>query len=589
MTLAGIVEQMRAARDAGAPMGVILGDQIPFEARLSWSHVCVAELMRLGWLGQAVDLHTKTPLVTACALTELLPPIYREPNSIGGTAIYTLTPNQLPQLESQGTWIVAGMNGSRPTLPPSSYWVRHFDQPVPANSNAIEGFDTDSFFASLLQSLGEFPPQAVVNAPSKPYCAGGGSQTPANQLQGMLYRHSQQASQKGQSLFREITEAYTKSSPASDPFVWADRIEHACEMSSRLQGPGSGSSMSPFMVGLATSQSPRVADKLLQRAERLSRTNPDAEKQGSMWPSQLAGILCKRAKLLSGAAAEKMYAEANRLMALSGSGTKAGLPYQLKQWAETLAEWADRKAQEAQGIVLFETALEKLEQAMGIVPERMFASKTKDVSIQTLYIRLVELRARKLGAATPARYFEAAREHCKAIFESPDTWRGYLALGLLDVYQTLSVSPENFERAIALAPQHKVPIISDWGTALMESGQLTAAYQKFTEAVALDEQAFIPRVNMSGIRLQQSRAGEPMLDEAVHHAEIAESLKPGIGAYNLACAAGQRGDRDAVEGWMNFSAEKGYLQNRDRIMADADFQSIVSERWFSDLLDELLP
>ena len=36
MTLAGIVEQMRAARDAGAPMGVILGDQIPFEARLSW-------------------------------------------------------------------------------------------------------------------------------------------------------------------------------------------------------------------------------------------------------------------------------------------------------------------------------------------------------------------------------------------------------------------------------------------------------------------------------------------------------------------------------------------------------------------------
>ena len=40
---------------------------------------------------------------------------------------------------------------------------------------------------------------------------------------------------------------------------------------------------------------------------------------------------------------------------------------------------------------------------------------------------------------------------------------------------------------------------------------------------------------------------------------------------------------------MNVCAEKGYLPNRDRIMADTDFHAIVDERWFAALLDGLLP
>jgi hypothetical protein len=80
----------------------------------------------------------------------------------------------------------------------------------------------------------------------------------------------------------------------------------------------------------------------------------------------------------------------------------------------------------------------------------------------------------------------------------------------------------------------------------METGLLTEAYEQFTEAVALDENA-LPQVNMSAVRLRQARRGEPTLDQAVHHAEKAEALKPGTGAYNLACAAGQRATAGAAK------------------------------------------
>jgi hypothetical protein len=159
----------------------------------------------------------------------------------------------------------------------------------------------------------------------------------------------------------------------------------------------------------------------------------------------------------------------------------------------------------------------------------------------------------------------------------------------MEVYQTRTESAENVHRAIDLAPQHKVPLLSDWGLALMESGLLTEAYAKFSEASALDGTAFIPQVNMSAVRLRQARRGEPVLDEAVLHAEKAESLKPGVGAYNLACAAGQRGDRAGVEKWLIVSGEGGYLRSRQKAAKDADFQSIASEPWFTELLDRLYP
>ena len=589
MSLAELIDLLRTAREAGTPAGVILGDHGSAESGMSWSHVCVAELMRLGWVEQAVDLHPKTPLITACTLVDVLPPLRTEPTAVSGPVIYTFSPERLPNFEGKGTWIVAGMNGSGAALPGiTSYWVREFDQPVPGQAQAIDGFDARSFFACLLEALDEFPPRAVYAIPPKPHCAAGGKQTPAQQLGGLLYNYSQQGFQKADALFKELVDSYTQSRPTSDPFAWAERIERTADISSRLGGPGRGSSLAPLMAGLADSQTPRIADGFLERAERLYRTRADSEHEAYSFP-QIASILCKRAKLHSGDAADKLYTEADRLMALAKSGTKAGEIHQLKSWGEMLAEWAARHSGDGEASRLFDTALEKLEKALAVVPEKFFTRRSDDLQIRGLYVRFVEQRARKLGTAMPTRYFDAARQHCQRLIESPESWRGYFALGMMEVYQTRTESPENVGRAIELAPQHKVALLSDWGTALMESGQLTEAYAKFTEAAALDEKAFIPQVNMSAIGLRQARRGEPTLDQAVHHAEKAESLKSGTGAYNLACAAGQRGDRAGVEKWLNVSAENGYLQDRQTVRMDADFQSVASKPWFTELLDGLYP
>jgi hypothetical protein len=63
-----------------------------------------------------------------------------------------------------------------------------------------------------------------------------------------------------------------------------------------------------------------------------------------------------------------------------------------------------------------------------------------------------------------------------------------------------------------------------------------------------------------------------------HKAEQAESLQAGAGAYNLTCAAAQGGDRAGVEKWLSIAAEK-----------DADFRSVASEAWFTEVLDRLYP
>jgi tetratricopeptide (TPR) repeat protein len=585
MSLTEIIGVVRSARDAGTPVRVILGRHENPKGSMTWSHVCVAELMRLGWIEQAVELHPRTPLVAACALIDLLPPLRTEPAAVSGSVIFTSSQDRLPRFESKGAWIVAGMNANDAALPEGHlYWVRQFDQPVPSQAHSIDGYDTESFFACLLEALDEFPPRAVLTTPARPQCVTNGKRTPPEQLAGMLYSHSQRAGARGEALFKDLVNSYPQSKPIPDPFDWAEKIERNIEVSSRLRGPGSGASLTPLMEGLADGQTPRVADGFLERAERIYRAN---ERPSEVGYPILARTLWKRTKFHSGKAAEKMFEEADRLMARAKSGTKAGEVRQLNHWGEMLADWAERQSGETETAVLFEMALEKLEKAIAIPPQRM--PRPDDLQSRALYVRLVERWARKPGSAMPARYFDAARQHCQSLIESRESWRGHFALGVIEVYQTRTVSAENVQRAIELAPEHKVALLSDWATALMESGLLSEAYARFTEASALDENAFIPQVNMSAIRLRQARRGEPTLDQAVHHAEIAESLKPGTGAYNLACAAGQRGDRAGVEKWLNVAAEKGYLQNRQTVAMDADFQSVASESWFTELLDRLYP
>jgi hypothetical protein len=347
---------------------------------------------------------------------KFLPPLHTDPVAGSGPGIYTFSQDRLPDFKPAGIWIVAGLSNVDAVLPVGAYWVRQFDQAVPAGVNNVDGFDAESFFACLLEALDEFPPRAVLSTPSRPQCAASGERTPAKQLREMLYSYSQEASQRAATLFKELTTSFTQSRPISDARAFAERIEQTAELSARLGGAGRGSSLAPFMEGLAEGQTPRVADGFLERAERLYRTTMGTERAAHLFP-QIASVLCRRAKLHSSDVADRMYAEADQLMARAKSGTKAGEVTQLTSWAEMLADWADIKPQEDEATALFDAVLEKLETALSIPIEKFWANGSDHSKVRLTFAHLVERRARKLGAQMPARYFDAAREHWQKIIE----------------------------------------------------------------------------------------------------------------------------------------------------------------------------
>jgi hypothetical protein len=73
-----------------------------------------------------------------------------------------------------------------------------------------------------------------------------------------------------------------------------------------------------------------------------------------------------------------------------------------------------------------------------------------------------------------------------------------------------------------------------------------------------------------------AQAGEKLL--------AAEQLRAGAAAYNLACVAALRGDRENCRQWLERSRAAGKLPPRQHLMADSDLASVRNDPWFTELL-----
>lgn len=584
MTISELIQVIREAHETGRPVGVILGTSGPHRA--TWAQICVAEMMRQGWITQAVDVHPKTTLVAACALVDFLPPILRQPTAAKGPAIYVLAEESLPSFNITGTWIGAGLTDSH-LLPKGVIWVRHFNEPVPKGAIAIEGYDAESFFACLLEGLGEFPPKEFLPTATRPRYVTIDSRTPAEQL-GMLLRNWEELlRQKSLELHRGIVSSWPQVKPVPDAEDWARRLEDAADLATRLDGAGAAGSFALLMEALADYRTPRVADGFLGRAEQIQRSGSGhSDANRPLYEFMLPPLLVRRAKLRTERDADPLYAEADALLSRAKPGTGAGEVSRLKDQAKLLADWSAATSDPVKSRILFETSLEKLEQAL-LVPVDYWSRSSCEITIRGTYLELLGRRASK--TSVPSTYFASARGHAQQLIASKESWRGYFGVGVIEILESKQQSERFLRQAIELAPVDQVALLTDWGVALMGAGMLAEAFVKFEEASGADKAAFIPLLNMSAVRLRQARGGEPTLKEAVEYAERAELVKPGAGAYQLACAAGQRADRVGVEWWMTVAAEAGFLQSPDSVRNDPDFQSIATESWFDDLLRGLYP
>jgi hypothetical protein len=66
----------------------------------------------------------------------------------------------------------------------------------------------------------------------------------------------------------------------------------------------------------------------------------------------------------------------------------------------------------------------------------------------------------------------------------------------------------------------------------------------------------------------------------------AEGIKPGSGAYNLACIASLSGDFQECEKWLNKANEAKTLPKKEDLETDKDLDPVRHEPWFRKFLDE---
>jgi tetratricopeptide (TPR) repeat protein len=179
-------------------------------AKVNWAHLCIAQLMREGYVDRVLTTNFDPLVIRAAALLGPLPAVYDLASSrfdaerIQSPALVHLhgqrsgfvmlqTSDQVrrharivrPVIREAGTtrpWVVIGYSGiSDPVFDSllslseflsSLYWVLHGRQEPAADVKKrllgsrdhafwVGGFDADSFFVSLLRELGCFPPEFI--------------------------------------------------------------------------------------------------------------------------------------------------------------------------------------------------------------------------------------------------------------------------------------------------------------------------------------------------------------------------------------------------------------------------------------------
>jgi hypothetical protein len=67
----------------------------------------------------------------------------------------------------------------------------------------------------------------------------------------------------------------------------------------------------------------------------------------------------------------------------------------------------------------------------------------------------------------------------------------------------------------------------------------------------------------------------------------AEEIRPGSGAYNLACLYALQNREEECRGWLEKSYQHGTLPSREYLEKDTDLDNVREKEWFQKFLDRL--
>ena len=544
------------------------------KAKVNWGHIALAQLMKEGYVDRVLTTNFDPLTMRACSLVGLYPATYDlavsqhfEPDKVPDRAIFHLhgqrtgfillnsekalkehSDKLAPIFEDAGrgrVWLVAGYSGeSDPVFNHLAsvdrfdnrlYWIGYNDsepashvreQLLEKNKYAFYtmGFDADSFFVTLAQMLGCFPPEFV----SKPFTYLG-------------------------TLFDQMT-AYTL--PKTESPVDALRNAH-------------------IVVQEAIEKIESIRSDALQASSDLLGGDYEKvvgleAKYGNLWKREVdepvawayigkGNVLYNEAKTKSGVEKEELYKQASEkyeaaLKIIPDS-------YQaLNNWGNALSAQAKiKRGPEADE--LYRQANGKYEAALKIEPDFYQAYNNWGNALSAQAKMKSEAEADELYRQASEKY-EAALKIKPDYYEAFNDWGSELESWArtktgVAADELFRQAGEKYVEAVKVMPDKREAFDSGGGTLILRHTVLVE--NKKTK----------------------------LLHQAKEILLKAEASKEGSSSYNLARVCALNSEGDECRQWLLRSKEKGDLPSREHLEKDPDFGNLRDKQWFKDFLKNL--
>lgn len=552
-------------------------------AKINWSHICIALLMHGGYVDRVLTTNFDPLVVRACALLGDFPAVYDfaashhfKPADIPDKALFYLhgqrsgfvllnTREEVashsirlgPVFEDAGRgrmWIVVGYSGDNDPVfehlacverfDNGLYWIGYQDgdPPIHVRENLllperdgyyIPGYDSNSFFITLTQRLGLFPPPLI----SRPFSHLRREfeeltpfQPPSGTTALLSHAHAEDVTELPLVYIREAIASYEEQPSAS---IVAVRL--------LMRGDYEG---------------------LLALVPTYKRTPSPALAVAISWAYVMRGTLSLEKSM------KAVGDEAERLLELAASGYSAALSIKVDSH-EALCNLGivflsqARRRPRDESLRLLDIGAEKIEAALALKPDCV-------AGLSNLGAILHEQGLRKAGDEADRLFQRACDKFDAAIAIQPDRYETLFNWGVVLK-----------DRACAKTGKEAVDLFQ-------------RSEEKYR--VALGYKSDDPDVfqNLSEVLLWKSHLGDGaevggLLRQAEEVSIAAEALARGAGAYNLACVRARLGDNEGCQRWLDVSRKAGKLPALAHLEADPDLKSVHDTDWFQELLRSLGP
>ena len=604
------------------------------KAKINWAHIGISCLMQEEYVDRVLTTNFDLLVMRACALLGEFPAVYDfaasqflNPADIPNKAVFHLhgqrtgfvlmnTPAECqkqserlgPLFQDAGrgrVWIVVGYSGENDPVfehlarvdrfDNGLYWVGYQDsEPAPHVSRKllgegkdaffVNGWDADSFFVTLTQKLGIFPPSLL----QQPF-------THLDRIFQMLSPFDvttlpQTALGELGGLPREVSEEDVTRTPRE----WIHRAITEIEQAGQLVADAGRMFMAGDYDGVVALRGQYEVQPSQELAEPLS------------WAYVMQGdSLSSRAKTKTGGEADRLFAQAGEKYA-AALAIKPDKHEAFNNWGAVLTAQAKTKTGE-EADRLFAQAGEKYAAALAIKPD-------KHVALNNWGVALSYQAKTKTGEEADRLFARAGEKYAAALAINPDKHEAFDNWGNALSDQAKTKTGEDADRLFAQAGKKYAAALAikpdmhealfNWGATLSrqaktktgeEADRLFAqAGEKYAAALAIKPDIHEALYNWGNALSAQAKTktgeeADRLFAQAGEKYGRGEEISPGACAYNQACLAALIGDEDGCRNWLERSKEAGTLPNRKHLLTDDDLESVRECQWFDDFLKQAYP